>query len=54
MQELGEVVDVLLTRLGEALQDAQTRRVGKAEEMIRQLVPRVLEKYKGYFMFEYT
>jgi hypothetical protein len=32
------------------LEDAQAGRVGEGQEMVRQLVPRVLQKHKGCFM----
>jgi len=44
VQVQGQVVDIDLACLGQALQDAQARGVGEGQEVVRQLVPRVLKK----------
>src|SRR2546427_2052679 len=50
MEVQRQLVDVDLAGLGQALQDAQARGVGKGQEMVGQLVARVLKKHKGCFM----
>src|SRR5690348_14441740 len=49
-QVVGELADVGLAHLPEALQDAQPRGVGEGEEVVGKLVARALKKHKGCFI----
>src|ERR1700694_2317354 len=46
----GQVVDVLLPNLPEALQDTQARGVGKGQKVVRELVPLAGKKHKACFI----
>src|SRR5450759_675250 len=54
MQVGGEVVDVLLARLAQALQDAQAGGVGEPQKVVRKLVTLGLEKHNGCFIWSLT
>ena len=47
---LRKVGDALLADLPEALENAQTSRVGEGQEMIGKLVARALKKHKACFI----